>query len=95
MKLKKRKTSVWCSKEAQPINISGYGFVYNYNKYGSKFRKCKQNYLKIHNTNKDLKVPPKVKCPLCKKRFKPRIRQCHDSGCWHFFVPPHKKVVKV
>ncbi|MGZ8887690.1 MAG: hypothetical protein ACXW1A_05440 [Nitrososphaeraceae archaeon] len=40
----------------------------------------------------EINVPSKIKCPLCKKRFKPRIRTCGDNGCWHVYVPPHKKL---
>ena len=38
-------------------------------------------------------LPSRVICPNCKKKFKPRIRECHDEGCWHVYVPAHKKLV--
>ena len=38
------------------------------------------------------KVPVKtVRCPKCKKRFKPYIFECHDPGCLHYALPRHKK----
>lgn len=36
------------------------------------------------------KVPARVRCPKCKKRFKPYIRECHDTGCLHWYLPRHK-----
>jgi len=33
----------------------------------------------------------KIKCPICGRKLRPRIRQCHDSGCWHMYVPVHKR----
>jgi hypothetical protein len=39
------------------------------------------------------RLPSRVICPHCKKKFKPRIRECHDEGCWHVYVPAHKKLV--
>jgi hypothetical protein len=41
---------------------------------------------------RDIKVPSKITCPFCKKRFKPRLRSCGDEGCWHLYLPPHKKL---
>ena len=32
----------------------------------------------------------KIKCPRCGRKLKPRIRECHDAGCWHLYVPIHK-----
>jgi hypothetical protein len=41
---------------------------------------------------KRLKKPPtKIRCPKCKKRFKPFVRECQDNGCWHLYLPKHKK----
>lgn len=40
-----------------------------------------------------LVVPPRVKCPSCKKRFKPRVRECHDKDCWHIYLPAHKCMI--
>ena len=48
------------------------------------------NLCTMNKQRKEVKVPSKVKCPLCKKKFKPRVRPCSDRGCWHAYVPPHK-----
>ncbi len=94
--LKKRKQYIWCSYVERPFRINGLSHVYNYNKYGNKFKELRgKSYLKIFGTNKNFTVPSLVKCPDCGKRFKPRVRQCHDDGCWHFYIPPHKKIIKV
>lgn len=37
------------------------------------------------------KAPKRVVCPKCKKRFHPFTRECHDEGCFHLYLPKHKK----
>jgi hypothetical protein len=39
------------------------------------------------------KIPPRIRCPKCKQRFKPIVRDCQDGipgGCWHVYMPKHK-----
>lgn len=40
-----------------------------------------------------LKIPSKIKCPYCKKKFNPRVRECNDMNCWHVYIPAHKKEI--
>lgn len=37
----------------------------------------------------------RIICPHCKKKFNPRVHDCGDGNCWHAFLPPHKKWVKL
>ena len=39
---------------------------------------------------KKQKIPNKITCPDCKRRLKPRVRQCDDTNCWHVCLPAHK-----
>ncbi len=86
MKLKSRKIKVWCQEK--PLHLAGCpGFGWTVGKrIGNKIRDIGGSIEKL---------PNKVICPACKKKFKPRIRECHDPDCWHVYVPAHKKVVKV
>lgn len=55
------------------------------------FGKLKHKKIVDRHTGKILeRIPSKVTCDRCKKRFKPRVRMCMDDDCWHMFVPPHK-----
>lgn len=38
--------------------------------------------------------PKRTRCVVCKKRFMSFIRECHDAGCYHVYLPKHKKPVK-
>lgn len=40
-------------------------------------------------------VPKHIRCPECGRRFERIIRECHDAGCMHLYLPAHKKKVKV
>jgi hypothetical protein len=51
-------------------------------------------WFKDNDRERRKRLPARVKCPLCKKRFTPRVRECEDPGCWHVYVPPHKKEQK-
>jgi len=31
-----------------------------------------------------------VRCGVCSQRFEVYNRECHDPGCVHYHVPPHK-----
>jgi hypothetical protein len=38
-------------------------------------------------------APKYIRCPVCGRRLKPRLYDCHYAGvsaCWHYGVPPHK-----
>lgn len=35
-------------------------------------------------------LPNKVTCPICKKRFKPRLTRSHSDDCLTIRVPSHK-----
>ncbi len=84
MKLKSKKVYVWCKKTPTMISgCSGTGWA-----LGKRIRN------KVVGSNKVSKLPKKVICPDCKKKFKPRIRECFDPGCWHVYVPAHKKIIK-
>jgi len=42
------------------------------------------------------KAPKFIRCPVCGRRLKPRLYDCHfnipgATPCWHYSVPPHKK----
>lgn len=89
MKLKAKKIKVWCKEK--PTSISGCGVSDSNWAFGKRVGN------KVTNTTvgKTTKFPKKVVCPDCKKKFKPRIRECHDSNCWHIYLPAHKKLVKV
>ena len=45
----------------------------------------------IDNPKNKKKIPNRVTCPLCGRRFKPRVRTCYNKNCWHAYVPPHKQ----
>ncbi len=80
MKLKKIRKLVWCHEEPFPIQKHDTtGQKIGYRTFKDKFGKTK--------------LPPRLKCPDCKKRFKPRIRSCGDYQCWHVYLPAHKKLV--
>jgi hypothetical protein len=82
MKPKKKRQRVWC--KACPSEIAGFGFI------GERIgNKIKASY----SSGRPKMIPSKVKCPDCKKRFKPRVRECHDENCWHVYLPAHKKMV--
>jgi len=86
MKLKAKKIRVWCKETATHLEgCPGAGW-----RLGKRVR----NKVIDKQGNVD-RIPSKVTCPDCKKRFKPRVRECHDPGCWHVYLPAHKKVVKV
>jgi hypothetical protein len=38
--------------------------------------------------------PMRVRCPDCKRRLMTFLRECHDPGCFHAYLPKHKKPVK-
>lgn len=50
---------------------------------------CKFNKVIIDNTH-----PKRVRCSQCGKRFITFVRECHDAGCYHAYLPKHKKPVK-
>lgn len=86
MKLKAKKISVWCKE--RPTHLTGCpgkGWMLG-KRIGNKV---------INKQGKVDKIPTKVVCPDCKKKFKPRVRECNDPGCWHVYLPAHKKIVKV
>lgn len=33
----------------------------------------------------------RVRCQKCKKRFMTIWKECQDAGCWHEYLPKHKK----
>jgi len=86
MKLKAKKIRVWCKDEpTQLTGCPGVGWALG-KRIGNKV---------INKQGRIDKFPKKVICPDCKKKFKPRIRECHDPNCWHVYLPAHKKLVKV
>ncbi len=66
--------------------------------------KLKTKRMKVwcHKTNKgvgwvgsDPKAAPKtMRCPDCNKQLKTIVQECHDPGCWHVYMPAHKKFIK-
>ena len=85
MKLKARKIRVWCHET--PVQVKGCP---NDWAMGERIRnKVTNSYGRVK------RLPIRVTCPDCKKRFRPRIRECHDPNCWHVYIPAHKKEVKV
>lgn len=86
MKLKAKKIRVWCKEKPTHLaGCPGVGWVLG-KRVGNKV---------IDSQGKVDKLPKKVVCPDCKKKFKPRVRECHDPNCWHVYLPAHKKLVKV
>ena len=79
MLLKDKKIRVWCHKEP----VTDYFYI----------GKRKGN--SILGSTKKIKLPSKIKCPDCGKRFAPRIRASSDSNCWHVYLPAHKKEIKI
>lgn len=45
---------------------------------------------RIHLGGVPDKVPIRITCPKCKRRFRPSIMECGDPGCKHMYLPPHK-----
>ena len=86
MKLKAKKIKVWCKEK--PTHLAGCP--------GAGWTLGKRVGNKVINRLRGVdKLPNKVVCPDCKNKFKPRVRECHDLGCWHVYLPAHKKLVKV
>ena len=86
MKLKAKKIRVWCKEvPTQITGCPGKGWA-----VGTKIK----NSIKDKSGNIE-KIPNRVVCPDCKKRFKPRVRQCFDHNCWHVYLPAHKKEMKI
>ena len=79
---KARRKLVWCSET--PLYVANH----NGKREGSKICSGKSHMGRPYH------VPAKVRCPLCGKAFKPRVRECMDQNCWHIDIPPHKKYVK-
>ena len=80
MKKKKKKKWVWC--QTKPITI--------HTNYFYPTRKGSNLYGK-----EKVKLSKFVKCPDCKKRFLAKHRECEDNGCWHTYLPSHKKWIKI
>lgn len=78
------KKRIWCHQE--PVQIKGcpVSFIFG-----------KRDRNKVYTPFAQIKLPNKVKCPDCGKRFSPRVRQCHDENCWHIYIPAHKKEIKI
>lgn len=64
----------WCHTERQQIDY--LGFVKSV-RYG-KLYTGRPKYKKRH------------RCPYCNRLLEVLILECHDPGCWHVYLPPHK-----
>lgn len=87
MILKKKKIRVWCSKRPTPVDLPGTGYM-GYELRGRRLIPKKGRWSKDRFT-----IPSLVKCPTCGKRFKPKVRDCGDDGCWHVSGPAHKREI--
>lgn len=76
---KTRRKLVWCSKT--PLHVANHSGKREGSEIASRY-------------TRGYHIPAAVRCPLCGKAFKPRVRECMDQNCWHIDIPPHKKYVK-
>jgi len=54
-----------------------------------------KKWCKINNTHLGCTNPgKKIRCPDCNKQLKVFSRECDDAGCYHFYMPKHKKLTK-
>jgi hypothetical protein len=74
-------TSMWCEKDNCCIDFIGYKHQWKYKSRTALAEARKQ-------------VGARVRCPKCKQRFEPIVKECHDPGCWHVFMPKHKERIK-
>ena len=80
MKNKKKRSWVWCSLYPVALNDCNAGsFIFG-----------KRRGNKVQTIHGQKSLPNRVTCPICKRRFKPRIRECYDQNCWHVYIPAHK-----
>jgi hypothetical protein len=79
VKLKSLRRRVWCSEQAKCLSYHVGG---------------RQGGSVVTRSGR-VRLPSNVRCPECGKRFTPRVRECDDPDCWHVYLPPHKKVIKV
>lgn len=107
MILKDRKIRVWCKREHTSLyelikedscSVLNYPFSFFGEKIGKNIhiKERELNKRQIYKgTKKKISIPSKIKCPDCGKRFNPKIRECEDKGCWHVYLPAHKKEAKI
>lgn len=74
----------WCHKI--PFSLKSHGIVSS-----KQSIKLAYEYPDILPSEIRKQFPKRVMCPDCKQKFKPRIRECDDIGCWHMYIPAHKK----
>jgi hypothetical protein len=74
----------WCQEEDVCVDFLGYipGCCPGTFKHKIKFKEIKGNH------------PTRIRCPDCKRRLMSFIRECHDPGCYHAYMPKHKKPIK-
>lgn len=72
--------TVWCEERNKQIDCIGFKPW----KYKSKSPMAEARK----------QVGARVRCPKCKQRFEPIVKECHDPGCWHVYMPKHKEKVK-
>lgn len=54
---------------------------------------CQTNRLEVIYLGKK-SFPKKMRCSSCKKNICLFVRECDDEGCYHLYMPAHKKPVK-
>lgn len=71
------KNRIWCEQTNKGIDCIGFKHQWRYKSKTAiaEARKC---------------VGARVRCSKCKQRFEPIVRECHDPGCWHVYLPKHK-----
>ena len=85
---KARKEYVWCSKARIPLFMGDSGYKDKANRIDGKV------------------YPKRLACPQCKRKLQISWTECGDGsayiknrkgipGCWHAFLPAHKKTVKI
>jgi transcription initiation factor IIE alpha subunit len=98
MKNKAKKISVWCV--TTPVLLQEYN-IHNACKHKNSIVTPNHIYAcpktdKIRKFKQKVKLPNTLKCPNCKKKFKPRIKEDQtDWGSWYMYLPAHKKTIKV
>jgi hypothetical protein len=88
---KARKIKVWCTTKPTPIEIDKNHSIYDYDKRSPT---CFVKHRQDKSKSNTFKIPTYVRCKDCNKRLKIKTSECGDLGCWHFYLPPHKKTIK-
>jgi len=70
----------WCSKDWINVGYCGFRRIIKYKVVNGKVVAV----YKKHKFNK------RMRCPKCNRMLNVIIKECHDPGCVHLMLSPHK-----